>query len=119
MDHNIEGTTTNRGAPAIIFQQQKYRQRRINKDRTQLWVCRNKSCGVSIVLNENTIIRYLVKHNHLEIEEAPEVRKLIKQVYQETKNDLLKPITHICQQYLKEYVRCDLHLFPLFLLYND
>jgi hypothetical protein len=69
MNHNIEWTTTNRGAPAIIFQQQKDRQGCINKDGTQLWVYCNKCCGVSMVLNENTIIRYPVKHNHAEIEE--------------------------------------------------
>jgi hypothetical protein len=70
-------------------------------DGTQLWVCCNKCCGVSMVLNENTIIRFPVKHNHAEIEETPEVRKLIQKVCQETKIDLLKPVTHICQQYLK------------------
>jgi hypothetical protein len=72
-----------------------------------------------MVLNENTIIRYPVKHNHAVIEETLEVRKLIQQVYQETKNDLLKPVTRIYQQYLKVYVSCDLHLFLLFLLYVD
>jgi hypothetical protein len=72
-----------------------------------------------MVLNKNTIIRFPVKHNHAEIEETPEVRKLIQKVCQETKTDLLKPVTHIYQQYLKVYVRCDLHLFLLFLLYID
>jgi hypothetical protein len=110
MNHNIEWITTNRGAPVIIFQQQKYLQLCVNKDATQLWVCCNECCGVSMLSNENTIVRYPVKHNHVEIKGAPEVRKLIQQVYHQTKDDLLKPVTVIYQQNLKEYVICDLYI---------
>jgi SH3-like domain-containing protein len=113
MNHNIEWTTTNRGAPTIIFQQQKYRQRCVNKDGTQLWMFCNKFCGVSMLLNEKTIVCYPVKHNHVEIERTPEVRKLIQQIYQQTKDDLLRPITLIYQQNLKEYVIYDLYLLLL------
>ncbi len=61
MNHNIEWTTTNCGAPAIIFQQQKYRQRCISKDETQLLVCCNKCCGV---LHRLSLHKYIPTNNN-------------------------------------------------------
>jgi hypothetical protein len=67
-----------------------------------------------MLINENTIVRYPVKHNHVEIEGSPEVRNLIQQVYQQTKDDLLKPVTFIYQQYLNEKINQQLPFAVIF-----
>jgi hypothetical protein len=93
MQSNIEWTTTNHGARAIIFKRQKYRQRCTNKDGSEVWVCCNKTCGIAIVLNNGIIKRYPKEYSHAKIEGVPEIKKMLQEVYEETKKTLLIPVT--------------------------
>jgi hypothetical protein len=98
MSSDIEWTTTNRGKPEIIHNNQRYRKRCTNKDGSEMWVCCNKACGISIVLNQGVIKKYPIDHAHAGVKHSIEVRKVIEKVYDETKKDLLKPITEIYQE---------------------
>ncbi len=55
MQSIIEHTTTNRGAPAIIFDNQKYRKRSSNKDTSEIWICCNKPYEISSLLHNDTV----------------------------------------------------------------
>ncbi|CAF3276334.1 unnamed protein product [Rotaria sp. Silwood2] len=105
MESNIEWTQTTRGAKAFIYKNQKYRKRCSNKDGSEIWICCNKSCGVSMVLFDNIIKRYPQEHLHEELQHTPEIRTLLENIYKETKADLLKPVTEIYQQHLIQHKR--------------
>jgi hypothetical protein len=50
MQSIIERITTNRDAPAVIFENLKYRKRYSNKDGSEMWIYFNKICEASITL---------------------------------------------------------------------
>ena len=101
---SIEWTQTIRGAKAFIYKNQKYRKRCSNKDGSEIWICCNKFCVVSIVLLDNTIKRYPQEHLHEELQHTSEIRTLVENIYKETTDDLLKPVTEIYQQHLIQHV---------------
>ncbi|CAF1182593.1 unnamed protein product [Rotaria sordida] len=105
MQSTIEWTKTNRGATAFIYQNQKYRKRCTNKDGSEIWICCNKSCGVSMVLFNGVIKRYPQQHSHNELQHTPDVRAVLEKIYTETTTDLLKPVTEIYRQHLVQYKR--------------
>ncbi|CAF0974211.1 unnamed protein product [Rotaria magnacalcarata] len=80
MDSDIEWTKTNRGTQAFIYKKQKYRKRCSNKDGSEISVCCNKSCGISIVLQNGIIKRYPQKHLHDELQHTPEIRNLLQNI---------------------------------------
>ena len=104
MESNIEWTQTIRGAKAFIYKNQKYRKRCSNKDGSEIWICCNKSCGVSMVLLDNIIKRSPQEHLHEELQHTHEIRVLLEDMYKETKSDLLKPVTEIYQEHLIQHV---------------
>ncbi|CAF2761124.1 unnamed protein product [Rotaria sp. Silwood2] len=102
---SIEWTETTRGAKAFIYKNQKYRKRCSNKDGSEIWICCNKSCGVSMVLLGNIIKRYPQEHLHEELQHTSEIRTLLENIYKETTADLLKPVTEIYQHHLIQHKR--------------
>ncbi len=64
MQSIIEDTTMNRAAPAIIFKNQKYQKRCSNKDGSESWVCCNKTCRISLLLDKGLIRRYPEERSH-------------------------------------------------------
>ena len=67
-----------RGAKAFIYKNQKYRKRYSDKDGSEIWICCNKSCGVSMALFGNIIKRYPQDHLQEELQHISEIRTLLE-----------------------------------------
>ena len=106
MESRVEWTQTNRGTKALMYKNQKYRIRCSNKNGSEIWVCCNKSCDVSIVVHDNVIKRYPRQHLPNELHHTSQIRDLLEQIYKETKDDLLEPVTEIYQRNLISHVSC-------------
>ena len=111
MQSQIEWTQTNRGASAFIYENQKYRKRCSNSDGSEIWVCCNKTCGISMVLLNGNIKRYPKEHLYNELPHSNEIRTVLQNIYTETQTDLLKPVTEIYRQHLVQYVYFYLNQF--------
>ncbi|CAF1185674.1 unnamed protein product [Didymodactylos carnosus] len=102
---------TQRGAPAILFQENLFGHKRTNKNGSERWVCTVNDCSCSIVLKNDKIMCLKGIHAHKNTQFSAHVDRVISDVKPKAVEDPKIPIQQICDDEVIKFI-CEHLLSP-------
>ncbi|CAF1001687.1 unnamed protein product [Adineta ricciae] len=92
-----------KGSKVIRFQDNFYRLQKYNKNGSVRWICTNRYCSSSITIRNEKIENQRGQHNHNKVQRSASIMKTFKDMRQEVRNDVGKPVTQIYTEFVSAY----------------
>ena len=108
MDKNFTWSTTERGDKAILYNNYLYGLKRVNQNRTLIYVCTFKSCSRAITLKNDAIVKPNgVNHNH--DPKLPEnVQTVLTGLKRRVLTEIDQPVSQLYEEEVKKFVSTSL-----------
>lgn len=97
--------STQKGSKAVRFNDNFYRLQKTNKNGTTRWICTNRQCSASLTMNNDIIEAVRGTHDHNNMKRSISITQVIDEMRSEVCENLSKPITHIYNDHVAEYVK--------------